>query len=264
MGYTQDMKTAFALLLLFPALVFSQTITTSASFLATNTLGTINGFGLNTWVKANRIEINSFGNSEIFFNQYANAGIQDASGFILLHQNYHDSGWHGQLVLSEDVAIPGNLDVAGIITSTSNFLWVTNIVIVTNSIHAYVADYAKTCTGLGYTNIYRALLTQTGTAAPVATVLENTFGYGSAYTNLVWARTGVGLYTVTFTNGFTTSKTFCMIPGTSDVNVNVCVNRITTNTISISTYFVGSVSPGYGDSFLGVGAPTPIEILVYP
>ena len=39
-------------------------------------------------------------------------------------------------------------------------------------------------------NIYTALLTQSGTAAPVATVLENTIG------NITWVYEGVGQYSI--------------------------------------------------------------------
>ncbi len=49
--------------------------------------------------------------------------------------------------------------------------------------------------------IYRALLNQTGTSAPVATVLENTLG------NIVWTRANVGIYEGTLANAFTANKT---------------------------------------------------------
>jgi hypothetical protein len=52
---------------------------------------------------------------------------------------------------------------------------------------------------------YVALLTQTGTNAPVAIELENTIG------NIVWARTSVGSYTATLTGAFISSKTFVRI-----------------------------------------------------
>ena len=42
--------------------------------------------------------------------------------------------------------------------------------------------------------VYTALLTQTGTDAPVATVLENTLGY-----DIVWSRLNAGGYTATAT-----------------------------------------------------------------
>jgi hypothetical protein len=50
--------------------------------------------------------------------------------------------------------------------------------------------------------IYTALLTQSGTDAPVATVLENTLGG-----EVVWARGGVGNYTGTLVGAFTLNKT---------------------------------------------------------
>lgn len=50
--------------------------------------------------------------------------------------------------------------------------------------------------------VYTALLTQASTAAPVATVLENTLSAA-----IVWARTGAGAYTGTLTGAFTSAKT---------------------------------------------------------
>jgi len=52
-------------------------------------------------------------------------------------------------------------------------------------------------------NSYTALLTQSGTSAPVATVLENTIG------NIVWTRYGVGNYKGTLTGAFVENKTVC-------------------------------------------------------
>ena len=63
-----------------------------------------------------------------------------------------------------------------------------------------VGDIAKA--GLGYT-AYVALVSQSGAAAPTATVLSNNTGY--TYT---WARTGGGTYTFTASgNAFTVNKT---------------------------------------------------------
>ena len=50
--------------------------------------------------------------------------------------------------------------------------------------------------------VYTALLTQTGTSAPVAVVLENTLGAA-----VVWARSGAGTYTGTLASAFTVDKT---------------------------------------------------------
>ena len=56
--------------------------------------------------------------------------------------------------------------------------------------------------GLGYT-VYTALVTQTGTGAPVATILKN-----NTTATFTWARTAGGTYTVTAnSNIFTTNKT---------------------------------------------------------
>lgn len=51
--------------------------------------------------------------------------------------------------------------------------------------------------------VYTALLTQSGTSAPVATVLENTLG-GS----VIWTRDDVGIYFGTLTGAFTAGKCF--------------------------------------------------------
>jgi hypothetical protein len=52
--------------------------------------------------------------------------------------------------------------------------------------------------GIGVTgaNFFSALLDQTGTAAPSATVLESDFGQ-----DIVWARTSAGIYTATLAAG---------------------------------------------------------------
>jgi hypothetical protein len=81
------------------------------------------------------------------------------------------------LVLLSDTSVPGNP------TKTATI----------NSINA---------AGFGYT-VYTALLTQAGTAAPVATVLKNNTG-----ATFTWARTSSGTYTVTASgNAFTSNKT---------------------------------------------------------
>jgi len=69
-----------------------------------------------------------------------------------------------------------------------------------------IGDF-KTVTGIGSTSnsdykIYRAILNQSGTSAPVATVLENTLGE-----DVVWAYDGVGLYTGTLAGAFPLLKT---------------------------------------------------------
>jgi hypothetical protein len=54
--------------------------------------------------------------------------------------------------------------------------------------------------------VYTALLSQTGTSAPTATVLENTLGG-----TVVWSYASVGQYTATLTGAFTVNKTTVFI-----------------------------------------------------
>jgi hypothetical protein len=73
---------------------------------------------------------------------------------------------------------------------------------ITNNVTiASVASFANTY-NLGYT-VYTALLTQAGTAAPVATILQNTTGG-----TFTWTRQSTGSYTVTASTAlFTVNKT---------------------------------------------------------
>lgn len=80
--------------------------------------------------------------------------------------------------------------------------------------------------------VYTALLTQTGTDAPVATVLENTLGG-----EIVWSYDGFGSYIGSLNGAFTENKTFIQatIKLTSDA-CNVTTSRLTDNTINYQTY----------------------------
>jgi hypothetical protein len=53
--------------------------------------------------------------------------------------------------------------------------------------------------------IYKAIITQTGTAAPVATILEN-----SLNTNVIWTRSGVGVYKGSLEGGEFNTPTFVL------------------------------------------------------
>lgn len=79
---------------------------------------------------------------------------------------------------------------------------------------AKIGDGRTAWTSLAYWNpggpagvkVYRALLTQTGTDAPVATVLENTLGG-----TVVWTRDSMGVYLGTLAGAFPTTKTVAFI-----------------------------------------------------
>lgn len=65
-------------------------------------------------------------------------------------------------------------------------------------------EFVKENSGGPSYKVYTALLSQSGTDAPVATILENTLG-GTP----VWTRTGAGYYVCTLNGAFTPNKTFC-------------------------------------------------------
>lgn len=96
--------------------------------------------------------------------------------------------------------------------------------------------------------VYTALLTQSGTDAPVAIVLHNTIG------EIVWTRTGVGSYTGTLVGAFPENKTFAIM-GSQYLNAWI-LERNDDNTVVIATY-----SGGASDDVL---INTSIEIRVYP
>jgi len=54
--------------------------------------------------------------------------------------------------------------------------------------------------------VYTALLSQSGTSAPVATVLENTLGF-----DILWQYSTVGVYSVDYSIIFDSNKTACFI-----------------------------------------------------
>ena len=99
--------------------------------------------------------------------------------------------------------------------------------------------------------VYTALLTQIGTSAPTATVLENTLGG-----TLVWSYSTTGVYGVTLSNAFTANKTIIFSSNPKD-NLNFV--RMTVNPpnfVLIYTYYNNVASENVLDNW-------PIEIRVY-
>ena len=92
--------------------------------------------------------------------------------------------------------------------------------------------------GVGY-RVYTALLTQTGTNAPVATVLENTLGG-----TVVWSRTGTGVYRGILTGAFTSDKTFQVIGASNTSFILLSTSGI--SEVVINTYkSSGTTSDGF-------------------
>lgn len=100
---------------------------------------------------------------------------------------------------------------------------------------------------------YKAVLSQSGTNAPTAVVLENSLG-GS----VVWGYSSVGNYTATLSGAFTNNKTFVMVStGGSIGNTFLRGYATSTSVVSVNT----SNTSGYID---GAMAPSFINIEVYP
>jgi hypothetical protein len=93
-----------------------------------------------------------------------------------------------------------------------------------------IASFANSYS-LGYT-VYTALITQAATAAPVATILQNTTGG-----TITWTRTGPGAYTATIADAlFTLNKTIVFINGGSaTATANIEWASPTTATVTIDT-----------------------------
>ena len=104
---------------------------------------------------------------------------------------------------------------------------------------------------LGY-KVYVASLIQTGTAAPVATVLQNTTGG-----TFTWSRTSAGQYKATI-SGITlpANKVVIFENATGDLNLG---GKITSTTVIDIDQF-SSGGGGYADGML---AGTSIEIRIY-
>ncbi len=93
---------------------------------------------------------------------------------------------------------------------------------------------------LGYT-VYTALVTQAGTAAPVATIIQNTTG-----ATFTWARTSSGTYTITASsNAFTNNKTILFFNlGEYTFTVNSPWTRTSDTVITISLGGDGRITNG--------------------
>lgn len=98
------------------------------------------------------------------------------------------------------------------------------------------------------TKIYMALLTQSGTDTPVATVLMNTLGG-----TVVWTRANAGFYNGTLNGVFTANKTWSIITPIGIEGAVATIDRQSDNAILILT----SSQDGY---LLG----SSIQIIVFP
>lgn len=104
--------------------------------------------------------------------------------------------------------------------------------------------------------VYKALLTQSGTDAPVATVLENTLG------NITYTYDNSGAYYINSSSLFNLNKTFIIIGNTANVSNEPCIiytDQVGVNQILLQTYNIPQVA--FENFILN---ETPILIEVYP
>ena len=118
---------------------------------------------------------------------------------------------------------------------------------------ANIAAFANSYS-LGYT-VYSALITQAGTAVPVATVLQNTTGQ-----TIAWTRpAGVGRYVATISNNaYTANKTAVII--TSGGNNDKFLKPVVSSTSTVDIYNMDTGDSAVSD---GISATTTIEIRIY-
>jgi hypothetical protein len=101
---------------------------------------------------------------------------------------------------------------------------------------------------------YVATIHQSGSSAPVATIIDNDIG------NIVWTRTGPGVYVATLSGAFTSGKFFINCPSITPAALGfIGVNPINPHSFNLLTYdFAGNQADGIISS-LGV----PLEVRVY-
>lgn len=101
--------------------------------------------------------------------------------------------------------------------------------------------------------VYTALLTQTGTNPPVATILENNLG------NITFGYTSPGNYTINSSSLFEVNKTFILNQSYSGYDNRISV---VSTYINNSQIFLSSLNLGIANNGL-IYTPTSIEIRVY-
>lgn len=100
--------------------------------------------------------------------------------------------------------------------------------------------------------VYTALLTQSGTSAPTATVLQNNLGA------IVWSYVNVGTYRATLTGVFLEAKTWYMVQDNLEPDNTLRVVRISNNVIEFTSQ--AHEASALGNNMYNF---TPIEIRVY-
>lgn len=119
---------------------------------------------------------------------------------------------------------------------------------------------------LNVPKVYRAIITQSSTSAPTATVFENSLGKV-----ITWTRSAAGQYVGTATGAFTAGKTFILVGSRDQNGIEAEIVKLIwsvlggADTVSLktATYTWNGVAVAgvYADDVLD---STAIEIRVYP
>lgn len=140
-------------------------------------------------------------------------------------------------------------------TKFADGAWINNVKSYFSKINEII-DYINGNNGLGYKK-YVALLSQSGTDAPIAIVLENTLE-----TTPTWSYINTGQYRITATGKFTLEKTAITI---SQVDSDAGKRMVYQNDVdTIDVYSYDSLGAANNDSLNDGEAYTVIEIRVYP
>lgn len=105
--------------------------------------------------------------------------------------------------------------------------------------------------GLSNVRVYKGLVSQSGTAAPTVTVLENTLGDVP-----VWGYVGVGSYSLVLTGAFPAAKTLLSYQTASDTAASM--SAVGGDTVYLNRFFLDGT---YSD---GITNGDTIQIIVYP
>ena len=199
---------------------------------------------------------------------FNSAGNADISTQRVLATDYFGStlnidnivaGNSGTVILNGNTVI-GNansdtLTVNATATFAEKGIFTQNITIPTTpSANTDAASKAYVDSQVGY-KTYVAQITQSGTNAPVATVLQNNTGL-----TFTWTRSALGVYQVGASSSFVVNKTWAQITGsnTAPSTSVVILKNITTSQITFNNVLVSSAAlvEGIAVAF--------VEIRIYP
>jgi len=106
----------------------------------------------------------------------------------------------------------------------------------------------------GY-KVYTALITQTGTDAPVATVLQNTTGG-----TIAWSYSNVGIYVATISDATYTANKTAVLISSGGVSNSTVKSSVVNSTTALTVY---QVDVGDQQPTNTISATTTLEIRIY-